>query len=140
MRPQRRRRPGGSERGSAVAEFVMVAALVLVVGLGVFQLSLALYVRNTLIAAASEGARYGARADAGPDDAVARTRSLLGGSFGSSESQVAAVRSTTSTGVRVVEVTVSAPLPVVGPLGPSGGLTVTGRAFSEEQVLSGASP
>lgn len=119
----------------------MVAALLLVVGLGVFQLGLALYVRNTLIAAASEGARYGARADAGPDDAVARTRSLLGASFGSSsESQVAAVRSTTSTGVRVVEVTVSAPLPVVGPLGPSGGLTVTGRAFSEEQVLAGASP
>lgn len=118
----------------------MVAALVLVVGLGVFQLGLALYVRNTLIAAASEGARYGARADAGPDDAVARTRSLLGTSFGSSESEVAAVRSTTSTGVRVMEVTVSAPLPVVGPLGPSGGLTVTGRAFSEEQVLSGASP
>ncbi len=39
----------------------------------------------------------------------------------------------------MVEVTVSAPLPVIGPVGPSGVLTVSGRAFSEEQVV-GASP
>jgi hypothetical protein len=41
--------------------------------------------------------------------------------------------------VRVVEVRVIAPLPVIGPIGPSGALTVSGRAFSEEQVVSGAS-
>ena len=63
------------EHGSAVAEFVMVAALLLFVAMGVFQLGLALYVRNTLISAASEGARYGARADAQPGDGVGRTAS-----------------------------------------------------------------
>ena len=51
----------------------MVAALLLFVAMGVFQLGLALYVRNTLISAASEGARYGARADAQPGDGMART-------------------------------------------------------------------
>lgn len=60
----RRRR----DRGSAVAEFVMVSALVVVLGMGVFQLGLVVHVRNTLIAAAAEGARFGARADAAPGE------------------------------------------------------------------------
>ncbi|GGN03735.1 hypothetical protein GCM10009721_33930 [Terrabacter tumescens] len=128
------------EGGSAVAEFVMVAALLLFVAMGVFQLGLALYVRNTLISAASEGARYGARADAQPGDGVGRTQALITSSLSSSFAQdVSATRSVTSSGVRVVEVRVTAPLPVIGPIGPSGALTVSGRAFSEEQVVSGAS-
>jgi Flp pilus assembly protein TadG len=117
----------------------MVAALLLFVAMGVFQLGLALYVRNTLISAASEGARYGARADAQPSDGVARTESLITNALGGSFAQdVRASRSVTSSGVRVVEVSVSAPLPVIGPIGPSGSLTVSGRAFSEEQVVAGA--
>lgn len=117
----------------------MVAGLLLFVALAVFQLGLALYVRNTLIASASEGARYGARADASPGDATARTSSLITGALNSSfAGNVSAGSGTTAAGVRVVEVTVSAPLPVIGPIGPSGGLTVTGRAFSERQVTEAA--
>lgn len=128
------------EHGSAVPEFVMVAALLLFVAMGVFQLGLALYVRNTLISAASEGARYGARADAQPGDGVERTQALITSSLSASFAQdVSAGRSVTASGVRVVEVRVTAPLPVIGPIGPSGALTVSGRAFSEEQVVSGAS-
>jgi hypothetical protein len=41
-------------------------------------------------------------------------------------------------GVRVVEVTVRAPLPVIGPVGPAERLTVSGRAFSERQLYEGA--
>lgn len=119
----------------------MVAALLLLVAMGVFQLGLALYVRNTLISAASEGARYGARADAGPADGVARTESLITNALGGSFAQdVSAARAVTTSGVRVVEVRVSAPLPVVGPIGPSGSMTVSGRAFSEEQAMAGARP
>jgi Flp pilus assembly protein TadG len=118
----------------------MVTTLLLVVALGVFQLGRALYVRNTLISAASEGARYGARADASPGDGIARTTALITSSLSSSfAGDVSAAARTTSGGVRVVEVTVSAPLPVVGPIGPSGLLTVSGRAFSEQQV-AGAAP
>ena len=65
------------EHGSAIAEFAMVTALLLVVALGVFQLGFTLYVRNTLISAASEGARYGARVDASPSDGIARTSTLI---------------------------------------------------------------
>ena len=119
----------------------MVAALLLFVAMGVFQLGLALYVRNTLISAASEGARYGARADAAPADGVARAESLITTSLNASFAQdVSVVRSVTASGVRVVEVRVSAPLPVIGPVGPAGVLTVSGRAFSEEQVVAGADP
>ena len=128
------------DRGSAIPEFVMVAALLLFVAMGVFQLGLALYVRNTLISAASEGARYGARADASPGDGVARTEALITSSLNASFAQdVRAARTVTDSGVRVVEVRVTAPLPVVGPVGPAGLLTVSGRAFSEEQVTTGGS-
>jgi Flp pilus assembly protein TadG len=126
------------EHGSAIAEFVMVAALLLVVAMGVFQVGLALYVRNTLLSAASEGARYGARADAQPAEGVERTQALITAALNASfADDVSAARSVTASGVRVVEVRVSAPLPVIGPLGPAGVLTVSGRAFSEEQVAAG---
>lgn len=130
-----RARLGEADRGSAIAEFVMVAALLLFVALGVFQVGLALYVRNTLIASASEGARYGARADATPADGVDRTVGLITSTLsGSFAGDVSARTTTDAAGVQVVEVTVRAPLPIVGPIGPSGALTVSGRAFSERQV------
>jgi hypothetical protein len=122
--PHRRRARG--EDGSAIAEFVMVSALLLFI---------ALYVRNTLIASASEGARFGARADAAPADGVARTASLITSALNASFAKdVSAQTTTTPAGVRVLVVTVVAPLPLIGPIGPANGFTVKGRAFSEEQV------
>ena len=119
----------------------MVTALLLFVALGVFQLGLTLYVRNTLISAASEGARYAARADAGPADGVARTSALITSSLSPAYARgVRAEVTTTDGGVRVVQVSVTAPLPVVGPIGPSGALMVSGRAFSEEQVVGETMP
>ncbi|MDV3222171.1 MAG: pilus assembly protein [Intrasporangium sp.] len=113
----------------------MVAALLLFVVLAVLQLGIALYVRNTLIAAASEGARFGARADVSPADGAARAASLITSALNESfASEVSAVTTTTPEGIRVVVVNVVAPLPLLGPIGPAGGLTVHGRAFSEEQV------
>ncbi|MGW5239912.1 TadE/TadG family type IV pilus assembly protein [Monashia sp. NPDC004114] len=123
-----------------MAEFVMVAALLLFVALAIFQLGLALYVRNTLVSAASEGARLAARADAAPADGVSRTKALITSSIGEEYArQVSAGRVLEQSGVRAVEITVRAPLPVVGPLGPSGALAVTGRAFAEDQI-AGAAP
>ncbi len=40
---------------------------------------------------------------------------------------------TTSAGVLVVDITVTAPIPVIGLIGPSGSMTVHGRAFQEGQ-------
>ena len=55
----------------------MVGALLTVLFLGVLQLGLALHVRNTLTAAAAEGARYAANADRGPGEGVAWTQELV---------------------------------------------------------------
>lgn len=115
----------------------MVASLVLLLAVGVFQLGLLLHVRNTLVACAAEGARAGARADASIDDAVGRTRSLVTQSLsGEYATQVSARKATTADGVQVVEVTVNAPAPVIGLVGPTGTVTVIGRAFDEAQVAA----
>lgn len=123
--------------GSAVAEFVMVSALALLLGVGAFQLGLVLHVRNTLVACAAEGARAGARADASPADARTRTRGMILASLGAAYAdQIEVSRRVTDQGVVVVEVQVTAPTPVIGLLGPTGTMTMTGRAFDERQVLA----
>lgn len=119
------------ESGSAVAEFVMVSVLVLALFLGVVQVALALHVRATAIDAAAEGARLAARADRGLDSGAARTRELLADSLGRSYAGDVTARHAVSDGLDVVEVTVRAPLPVVGLLGPSGVLTLRGHALEE---------
>jgi hypothetical protein len=121
------------ERGAAVADFVLVSVLVLVLFLAVVQLGLALFTRNLLISSASEGARYGARADAVPGQAVARTRELISSSLSPAYAGGVTARESVVGGVRVVEVRVVAPLPVIGLLGPDGSLDVAGRAFAEAQ-------
>ncbi|MFZ1287944.1 MAG: TadE family protein [Candidatus Phosphoribacter sp.] len=118
-----------------MAEFVMVASLVLLLGMSVFQLGLVLHVRNTLITCAAEGARTGARADAGVADAVGRARSMIADSLSPVYAeQVSARHTVTPAGVRVLEVTVVAPIPVIGLIGPSGSMTLSGRSFEERQV------
>ena len=108
----------------------MVSSLVLLLGIGVFQLGLLLHVRNTLVACAAEGARAGARADATSADAVSRTRSLITQSLSAEYAgQVSAHQASTGEGIQVVEVSVTAPTPVIGLLGPTETMSVTGRAF-----------
>ncbi|WP_146339324.1 TadE/TadG family type IV pilus assembly protein [Nesterenkonia sp. NBAIMH1] len=71
------------EEGSAPVEFTMMASLVVIVVLAVVHLGLALHVRNTMIDAASTGARFGALADRTPEDGAERARDLLGSSVAS---------------------------------------------------------
>ncbi|MEO7131330.1 MAG: TadE family protein, partial [Dermatophilaceae bacterium] len=122
-----RTRFADAERGSAVAEFVMVAGLLVFVAMAVFQVGLALYVRNALISAASEGARYAARADSSQALGVERTKALIREGLSDAYGQQVGARQSTVGGVSVIEITVSAPLPVMGLLGPVGRLTVSGR-------------
>ncbi|MBT9255861.1 pilus assembly protein [Phycicoccus sp. MAQZ13P-2] len=111
----------------------MVSVLLTTIFLALLQLGLVLHVRNVLISCASEGARAGARADAVPGEAVLRTRSLVGASLSPRYARWVSARESTVSGVRVVEVEVVAPLPVLGLLGPEGRLDVVGRAFREDQ-------
>ena len=121
------------ERGAAMADFAMVSVLVVVLFLAVFQLGLALHTRNTLISCASEGARLGARADAVPGQGISRTQALITASLSARFARNVSSREAVVGGVRVVEVRVVAPLPVIGLLGPDGRLDLVGRAFLESQ-------
>ncbi len=123
--------PIRGERGSAIAEFTMVAALLVVLAIGVLQLALTLYVRNVVLSGACEGARVAARADATGADGVARAEELIGSSLTQGYAQDVVAAEEVVGGVRVVRVTVTSPLPVIGLLGPAGALTVSGRAVKE---------
>ena len=126
-------RPVRDEGGAAVADFAMVSILVVVLFLSVFQLGLVLHTRNTLISCASEGARLGARADAVPGQGAARTEALISQSLSPRYARHVSSRETVVDGVRVIEVRVVAPVPVIGLLGPDDRLDVVGRAFVESQ-------
>lgn len=125
--------PTRHERGAAIADFTMVSVLVVVLFLAVFQLGLTLHTRNTLISCASEGARLGARADAVPGQGVSRTEHLISQSLSPRYARHVTARETVVAGVRVVEVRVVAPIPVIGLLGPDDRFDVVGRAFVEDQ-------
>ena len=125
-----------SERGSAVVDFALVGALLTLVFLSVVQLGLVVHVRNTLVDCAAEGARYGARADRTPGDAVERTRALVASELSAGyAARVARISAgeVDRRGARAVEVRLSAPLPVVGMAGPGGLLSVAGHAYAERQ-------
>ena len=68
-----------------------------------------------------------------PGAAVARTQELVTASLSARYARAVTARETVVEGVRVVEVEVVAPLPVVGLLGPEGRVHAVGRAFLEDQ-------
>jgi Flp pilus assembly protein TadG len=121
------------ESGSAVADFAMVAGLLSLLFVAVFQLGLALHIRNTLISCASEGARYGARAGATPQDGVDRAGQLIRASLPGRYADNVTAESPMVDGISVLLIRVEAPLPVLGPLGPDRVLSVRARAFEEKQ-------
>ncbi|MHA7246006.1 TadE/TadG family type IV pilus assembly protein [Arthrobacter tecti] len=117
-----------NEYGAATVDFALVGGLLTVIFIAILQLTLVLHVRNTLIDAASSGARYGTLADRTPSDAAARTSSLISGTINSEYAQDVSVTQVNQGGVPVLQVTVRAPIPVIGLIGPSGTMEVTGRA------------
>jgi hypothetical protein len=119
------------ERGSAVVEFTLVGMLLTILALAVIQLGLALHVRNTVLDAAAEGARFGALADNAPTDGVVRTRTLITEAIGADYASDIAVATGSWMGHPAVTVTVRTTLPVVGLLGVGGALEVSGHAAIE---------
>jgi len=111
----------------------MLAGLLSLLFLAVFQLGLALHIRNTLIACASEGARFEARADARPHEGEARARQLISTSLSARYAENVTSETLMVDGIMVVQLHIEAPLPIIGPLGPDRLLSVKARAFSERQ-------
>ena len=108
----------------------MVSALLTVLTLAVLQLGLALLVRNTLVDAAAEGARFGALADSSPREGVQRTVDLITTALGAGYARDVTATTGSYLGVPAMIVTVEAPLPLVGLLGPTA-LEVSGHAAVE---------
>ncbi|WP_309073006.1 pilus assembly protein [Paenarthrobacter sp.] len=117
-----------NDRGSAVVDFVLIGALLTLFFMSIVQLTLVLHVRNTLVDAAASGARYGALSDRTPLDARSRTAELIGAALNVDFARDVTSTEITSDGNRTLEVTVKAPLPVVGLIGPAKLLEVKGHA------------
>ncbi|MEQ4518507.1 TadE family protein [Pseudarthrobacter sp. B907] len=118
----------GGQRGSAVVDFVLVGALLTLFFLAIVQLALVLHVRNTLIDAAASGARYGTLADRTAVDARDRTTELIGVALTPEFARDVSTAETSYAGIRTLEVTIRAPLPVIGLIGPRELLEVKGHA------------
>ncbi|MEZ5113865.1 MAG: pilus assembly protein [Nocardioidaceae bacterium] len=97
--------------------------------LGIIQLGLVLHVRNTLVAAASEGSRYGATVDRGPNQAIARTKQQISGALAGRFAERVSSSTQIIDGVPVVQVTVDAAVPPLGLWGPGVPLSVQGTPY-----------
>ncbi len=110
---------------------MLVGGLVTVLFVAIVQLTLVLHVRATLIDCAAQGARYAAAAGREPSDGVGRTVDLATAELSAAYARDVTAGRVEMDGVEVVEVTVRAPLPVLGLLGPTGTLVVRGHAMEE---------
>jgi len=130
-----RRSPGSlrrqDQRGAAVVDFVLVVVVVVPLVLGLLQLGLVLHVRNTLTAAASEGARYAATVDRSPGAGVERTRSQIRNALAGRFARQVSARPVTIDGVPGIEVRVRAEVPPLGLWGPAVRLELSGHAVEE---------
>jgi Flp pilus assembly protein TadG len=125
-------RDRGRQGGAAVVDFVLVLVVLVPVFLGVLQVALVLFVRNTVTAAASEGARYAATLDRDPADGAARTRSQISGALGGRYARDVTAREVVIDGTPEVEVTVHVVIPALGLGGPAVSLDLSGHAIEEQ--------
>jgi len=109
---------------------VLVGALLTLLAAGLFQLALALHVRNILLSSASEGAHVGALADLGPADGASRAAELASAALGGHVVNADA-RTVSAASGQIVEVTLTAPIPVLGLWG-AGSMSVTAHAIEEQ--------
>jgi Flp pilus assembly protein TadG len=119
------------QRGAAVVDFVLVLVVLVPIFLGVLQVALVLFVRNTVTAAASDGARYAATLGHDPADGAARTRSQISGVLSGRYADEVTAREVTIDGAPAVEVSVHVVIPALGLGGPAVSLDLSGHAVEE---------
>jgi Flp pilus assembly protein TadG len=134
----KRSRRSRADDGAAVVDFVLVSLVLVPLVLGLVQVALVLHVRNTLTAAATEGARYAATVDRRPEDGVARTRTQIAGAIADRFAGEVTGSDVAVDGVPAVEIRVRATVPALGLWGPAVALDVTGHAVSE--AVPGVAP
>jgi hypothetical protein len=114
-----------------VVDFVLVSMLVVPLFLGVLQVGLFLYVRNTMTAAASEGAHYAAVLNREPADGEERTRELVTGVISDDLVESVTGEEIDLDGQPVVRVVIKAHMPALGLWGPGFDFDVEGHAIKE---------
>ncbi|MEO8094697.1 MAG: TadE family protein [Pseudolysinimonas sp.] len=119
------------DSGSAVVEFALVGAILTLLTVSVLQLALALHVRNTVLDAAAEGARFAALADNTSVDGVSRCRALIATAIGGDYAGDVSASTGAWMGHPAVTITVRTTLPIIGLLGVGGALEVSGHAAIE---------
>ncbi|WP_375002846.1 TadE family protein [Aeromicrobium sp. CTD01-1L150] len=119
------------EDGSAVVDYVLVMMLLVPLVLGIIQLGLVLHVRNTLTAAASDGARAAAPLESVPRDAADRAAELVRTTLADRYAQDITAAGTTIAGGPAVVVRIRAEVPALGLFGPAIPLDVRGHAVRE---------
>lgn len=124
--------PRRSERGAAVVDIVLVLVVLVPLVLGILQVALVLFVRNTMASAAAEGARLAATSDRGPADGAALTREQINGVVSGRFARDVVVRRVVVDGSPGVEVVVRARVPALGIGGPAVDIEVSGHAVEEQ--------
>lgn len=114
-----------------MVDFVLVLVVLVPLLLGVLQVGLVLHVRNTLTAAASEGARYAATVDRPVEAGAERTRQQVAGAIAARFASRVTAREVDVQGIPGVRVDVVADVPPLGLWGPAVRLTVSGHAVEE---------
>lgn len=120
-----------SERGAAVVDIVLVLIVLVPLVLGILQVALVLFVRNTMASAAAEGARLAATSDRGPEDGAALTRQQIDGVVSGRFARDVVVRPVLVEGAPGIEVVVRASIPALGIGGPAVDVEVSGHAVEE---------
>lgn len=120
------------ERGSAVVDFVLIMVLLVPIVLGVIQVGLVMHVRNTIAAAASDGARAAAVVDADPSIGAERTRLLIRTAIADRYAGQVSAGYATVGGMPGTVVRVRASVPALGLFGPGVNLEVEGHAILED--------
>lgn len=121
-----------AEVGAAVVDFVLIALVLVPLVLGIIQVALVMHVRNTLTAAAAEGARYGATVDRAPAAGAERTRSQITHALAGRYAERVSAGWQPVHGIRMVVVRIHAEVPALGLLGPGVAFDVVGHAVAEE--------
>lgn len=119
------------QRGAAPVEFVLTGTLLVLITLGVLQLSLSIYVRNTVIDAAAEGARFASLADNSLLDGVQRAEELIRSSLGEGFMVEFRGRHAVVVNQPAIELTATTALPIVGIWGFFGTMEVSAVAAEE---------
>lgn len=120
------------ERGAAVVDFVLIMVLLIPIVLGVIQVGLVMHVRNTLSAAASEGARAAAVVDGDPSLGAEHTRALIRVAIADKYAEDVTAGFQLVGGMPGTVVRVRTEVPALGLFGPGVSLSVEGHAVRED--------